>query len=90
MGEVKIPCAFYYYLHSMIYEKAQGKMISPKEAKSCLFQWKIPSEIREIILKELEMLGLIRKINRLLIEISPPLYCDQQIKKFNIELGIWK
>jgi len=35
--------------------------ISVKDAKKILFEWRIPKELRPVILKELEFLGLIEK-----------------------------
>lgn len=55
----KIPCVFYFYLHSKLKEKAREGSITRGDAKSYLFQWRIPKNLRPIILKELEALGLL-------------------------------
>jgi len=61
--EVKIPFIFYHYIHSKIKEKTLVNEISVKDAKKILFEWRIPKELRPVILKELEFLGLIEKRN---------------------------
>ena len=38
----------------------KGKEITEKEFKSCLFQWRIPKNIRHEIMKEMEKIGLLK------------------------------
>lgn len=57
----KIPCVFYFYFHSKLKEKAREGIISKGEAKSYLFQWRIPKNLRPVILKELLALGLLER-----------------------------
>jgi hypothetical protein len=57
----KIPCVFYFYFHSKLKEKAKEGIISVGEAKSYLFQWRIPKNLRPVILKELVALNLLQR-----------------------------
>lgn len=54
-----IPNIFYLHLHSKLVNKSNGDLMSKKEATSYLCCWKIPKQIRPLIIKELEMLNLI-------------------------------
>lgn len=60
----KIPCIFYLYVHSKIREHSTGNIIRIKEATDYLHEWRIPKEIRIAIIKEMEILGLLEKIDR--------------------------
>lgn len=84
----KIPCVFYLYLHSKLFERARGYPLPYKEAKSYLFQWKIPRKLRPLILKELEILGLVIKIKDM-IEIERPKFKEEDCNGYYQELGIF-
>lgn len=60
----KIPCIFYLYIHSKICERSTCNLIRIKEATNYLHEWRIPREIRVAIIKEMEILGLLKKINK--------------------------
>ena len=69
----EIPKVLYLYIHSKLYQKTNGShIISLKDATSFLFQWKIPKRLRALIIKELEMLGKIERVDYLHIEIKRP------------------
>jgi hypothetical protein len=53
----------YLYFHSKILNW-KGKRVSDKEFKSCLFQWRIPKNLRDPIMREMEKLGLIKTEKR--------------------------
>lgn len=61
MKQIIIPCIFYLYIHSKIYQKTRGNPIKLKEAKQYLFQWKIPEKIRPLIIREMELLELVEQ-----------------------------
>lgn len=87
----KIPCSFYYYLHfvlmSMLLYK-NTRVISIKELEAGMFQWRIPKALRPVVIKELEILGLIKKINRNEIEIMDSEYNPEDLRKFYECVGI--
>ena len=62
--------SFYFYIHSELKKKYNGNYVSIKEAKSFLFEWRIPKPLRPIILKELEKLGLIEREDRYTIKLK--------------------
>lgn len=69
MMKQEIPCVFYLHLHSKLYKKANGQPIRIKEAKKYMFRWNIPDKIRPLIIKEMEIIGLVKKEGiRLIIE----------------------
>jgi hypothetical protein len=49
----------YLYFHSKILNW-KGKVVDIKDFKSSFFQWRIPKNLREPIMKEMQKLGLIR------------------------------
>jgi len=55
---------WYFYIHSILEKKAREGFLKYKEAKKILFQWRIPKFSRELIIKELENLGLVKRINK--------------------------
>ena len=50
---------WYLYIHSKLKERSINNYISLNEAKNFLFEWRVPKQLRIIIIKELEQLGLI-------------------------------
>lgn len=53
----------YLYFHAKILNW-KGKEMTDKEFKSCFFQWRIPKNLREPIMKEMQKIGLIDKEKR--------------------------
>lgn len=72
MVKERIPCIFYLYIHTKLAERSTNSSLTYKEAVSYLHEWRIPKHIRIIIIKELELLGLIKRINRDFIELKRP------------------
>ena len=77
-----IPCVFYLYLHSKLYEGMLTKEVSIKELKEKLFKWKIPRKIRPMIVRELEMLGLITMKGRYLVELKKPKFSEEKCNDY--------
>jgi len=78
---------WYLYVHSEIY-KWKGKEMSETDFRSSLFEWRIPKRIIPLIMKELEMLGLIKREKRNLIVLTEPLFdkddCNFYYEKLKI------
>lgn len=70
MTKKEVICTFYLHVHHKISER-WNNVVSIKDAKSFLFQWRIPKELRPIIIKELELMGLLKKKGKHLYEIEP-------------------
>lgn len=87
--ESKIPCVFYLYLHSKIFEKTHGEDIEMNEVINYMFQWSIPKQIRYLILKEMERLKLIKIKNRFYIELNKPDFNLNDVNKYYQKLGIF-
>jgi len=85
----KIPNVFYHYIHYKIWEKSRGYEISKKEVKGYLAEWRIPKNLRPLILKELEILGLIKNSKRHNIEIEKSSFDDEQVSEFCEDLKIY-
>ena len=76
----KIPCIFYLYIHSKIKEKCRGGKIKEKEATNYLHEWRIPREIRIAMIKELETMGLLEKMDKGYMKVNP---CPIEITNIN-------
>jgi hypothetical protein len=87
--EKKIPCVFYLYLHSKIFEKSRGGDIKINEVISYMFQWSIPSNIRYLILKEMERLGLLKIKDKYIIELNRPKFNIEEVNKYYHKLNIF-
>ncbi len=55
---MKIPI-LYLYLHSRILNW-KGLVMTEKEFQTCFFQWRIPKDLRPILMKEMEKYGLLK------------------------------
>lgn len=84
-----IPCIFYFYLHYKLREKYEDTVVSVKDAMSFLFEWRLPKEIRPIIIKELEMLNLIERVNKKTIRISKSQFILEDTRDFYKIVGIF-
>lgn len=59
-----IPYIFYYYIHFKLKEHTKGQVVQKRQICSYLSEWRIPKNIRRIIVGELITLGLIEKVGR--------------------------
>lgn len=85
-----IPCVFYYYLHFKLGEKYKnGTIVTIKDAMSFLFEWRLPKEIRPIIIKELEMLDLIERINKKTIRLKQSTFNVSDLREFYKTLNFY-
>jgi len=84
-----IPHIFYLYLHSKLYDGMLTKEVSIKELKEKLFQWKLPRKIRPLIIKELEMLGLIKKKGRFDVIMTKPEFTEDNLNGYYESLGFF-
>lgn len=85
-----IPCIFYYYIHYKLKEKYRvATVLSTKEAMKFLFEWRIPKELRPVIIKELEILNLIERINKKSIKINDSNFTLEDVRKFYEAVGIY-
>ena len=85
---MKIPCVFYLYLHSKIFQKQNGKPILYKSLINYLYEWRIPKKLRPLIIKELVILGLIKRA-RYTYEIEKPKIYEENINKYYDMLGMF-
>ena len=78
-----IPCIFYYYIHYKLKEKYRvATVLSTKEVMKFLFEWRIPKELRPIIIKELEILQLIERVNKKTIKINDSSFTLSDLRKY--------
>lgn len=81
---------FYYYIHYMLKEKyREGTVLSTKDAMKFFFEWRLPEKIRPVIIKELETLGLIKRINKKSIEINGSDFDLKDLRGFYKAVGIY-
>lgn len=67
-NQKEIPHCFYLWIQKRLYDMKKDK-IKLKEAMFCLNAYRIPKVLRPIIFREMEQLGLIKKVNRFYIRI---------------------
>ena len=85
-----IPCIFYFYLQDKLKEKyKEGAVLSTKEAMNSLFEWRLPKAIRPVIIKELEKLELIERINKKTIKLKPSTFTITDLREFYKAVGIY-
>jgi len=85
-----IPCIFYFYIHCKLKEKfKEGVILSTKDAMNFLFEWRIPKEIRPVMLKELELLNLIERTNKKTIKIKESNFNIEDVRGFYEAVGIY-
>jgi len=84
-----IPCIFYFYIHCKLKEKYKaGAIITVKEATDFLFEWRIPNKIRYIIVRELEKLKLLERINKKTLRIEQSDFDLDDVREFSKAVGI--
>lgn len=84
----EIPYIFYLYLHSKMWGLTEDGMISILEAKWLMHQWRIPKNIRHLILKEMEILKLIEKQGNLL-RLKKSDFNIEDLRKYSSILNIF-
>ena len=67
MKQEVIPCIFYLYFCSKVRELNRENKIDIKELGCYMHEWRIPKNIRPLIIKEMELIGLIKKDKRFII-----------------------
>ena len=81
-----IPCIFYFYLQSKLKEKAEGDLMPLNEVKWRMFQWRIPHKIKSLILKEMELLGLVEMETKRTIKFIKSDFNIDNLNGFSKEL----
>lgn len=89
MEEKEIPKVLYLYIHFKIWDYFKKEKVSLKDFTSFLFEWRIPKVIRPIIVKEFEVLGLIKKDGRYELKITRPEFNMENYPKYFEELKIY-
>lgn len=89
MKKEEIPAIFYLYLHSKLWNMLKGEIVSEKEIKKNLFQWKIPSNLRALIIREMELLGLVERKNRLFLKLTKPKFKEEELDIYYRRLGFY-
>ena len=79
---------WYIYIHSKLKERSNNNLLNLNEAKSILFEWRVPKNLRSVIIKELEQLELIEKIDKQTIKLKPCKHSIEDLTKIYIHVGI--
>lgn len=80
---------FYLYLHSKIKENSEGNEMSVANMDWYLFQWRIPSQLKPIIIKEMENMGLIEKVDKKTVKFLHSNFDIEDLRKVKKKLGIF-
>lgn len=85
-----IPCVFYFYIHYMLKKKYKvATVLSTKDVMQFFFEWRIPTSIRPVIIKELEILDLIERVNKKSIKIKDSSFTLEDVREFYKAVGIY-
>lgn len=80
---------WYLYIHSEIY-RIRGKRMLESDLRSTLFLWRVPRKVIPLIIKELFMSGLIKKINRVEVELAEPMFDKEDCNFYYEKLGMYQ
>lgn len=88
--EKETPKFFYLYIHSKLAEHSTNYIISKRDAISYLHEWRLPKVLRVLIIRELEILGLLEKQSKNLLKIKRPEinFSEININHLYSQLGI--
>lgn len=89
MNKKEIPCIFYIYLHSKIFENLGLEVVNIREVKMYMSKWRIPNKIKPLMLRELEILGLIKIVDRANIKLNKPIFKIEDCSKYFVKLKIF-
>lgn len=81
---------FYFYIHSKLRERAKCNLMSLEEARTFLFEWRLPKHGRIIVLRELELMGLIERINKNTIRLMPTDFPLNNVSRLYDMVGLIK
>lgn len=88
---IEIPCVLYLNIHSKLREiaiKNYNKPILPiTEAEWRMFMWKVPSTLRNIVIKEMIILNLVKKISQYEIEFLESNFDDTDLREIYKKMG---
>jgi len=85
----EIPCLLYLYIHSRIDDWAKREDLPIKELLMFMHEWRIPKKLRPLILKEFEMLGLVKRIDNRTLKIEQPLFDMKKVNDYYESLGLF-
>ena len=81
------PEIWYLYVHSEIY-RWKGKEMKESEFRSSFSEWRVPKKIVPLIIKEMELIGLIKREKRNQVILIEPLFnkddCNFYYEKLKI------
>ena len=91
MGKEEIPCVLYLNIHKKLREVAMQRYSSPvmpiTEIEWRMFMWKVPSTLRHIVVRELMMLGLIKKISQYEVEFLESKFDETDLRTIYKQIG---
>ena len=64
-------------------------VLSTKDVMQFFFEWRIPTSIRPVIIKELEILDLIERVNKKSIKIKDSSFTLEDVREFYKAVGIY-
>lgn len=72
-----------------MWENFKNEEVRLSDLKTYLFQWKVPRPIRTLVIREMEILGLLEKTNKFFITIKRPSFNIEETNKYFMELRIF-
>lgn len=81
---------FYLYIHFMMKQRYRELEVSRKDVTSYLFEWRIPSDLRSVIIRELELFGLLDASHRRLVKLFESPFKLEDINKYKESIGMFE
>jgi len=85
----KILGIFYLYIHKKIYERAAGNSMKVSELQMYLQEWRIPKNLRYLVIKDMEALGLLKLNGRRRVNINKPVFDEENLNQYYQEAGVF-
>jgi hypothetical protein len=79
---------WYFYIYSKLKERSTNNELNLVDAKSLLFEWRVPKNLRIVIIKELELMELLTIINRDTVKLNNFSIDMDNISKIYEQVGI--
>jgi hypothetical protein len=93
MKKEDIPYVLYFYIQEWVskpsFEKGKDGIMKEEEVRSRMFEWRIPNNLKPVIIKVWERIGIAKRINRKEIKFTKTDFNINDLRYINEELGIY-
>jgi hypothetical protein len=93
MRKEDITYVLYFYIQEWVsrpaFEKGKNGIMTEKEVRGRMFEWRIPENLKPAIIKVWEQIGIAKRINRKEIKFTKTDFNINDIRYVNEVLGIY-